>query len=53
MVDASLDLNLTPKRALTFYGAGVRGGGVQRFVYPEGGTHPGLHYLYVKFTERF
>jgi hypothetical protein len=53
MVDLSVDWNLTPKRTLTFYGAGVRGGGVQRFVYPEGGTNPGLHYLYIEFNERF
>jgi hypothetical protein len=53
MVDLSLDWNLTPKRVLTLYGAGVRGGGVQRLVYPEGGTNPGLQYFYVEFTERF
>ena len=53
MVELSVDWNLTPKKTLTFYGAGVRGGGVQRFVYPEGGTNPGLHYLYIEFNERF
>ena len=51
--DLSVDFNVTPTTAMTFYVAGVSGGAVQRFVYPEGGTHPGARLLYFEFTQRF
>ena len=51
--DLSMDFNVTPTTAITFYVAGVSGGSVQRFVYPEGGTHPGARLLYFEITQRF
>src|SRR5262249_17275505 len=51
--DLSVDYNLTPTTVVTFYLAGVSGGGVQAFVYPEGGAHPGARFLYFELTQRF
>jgi hypothetical protein len=51
--DLSVDYSVTPTTAVTFYVAGVSGGRVQAFVYPEGGTHPGARFLFVELTQRF
>jgi hypothetical protein len=31
----------------------VRGGRVPRSIYPSGGKHPGAHFVYLEFTQRF
>jgi hypothetical protein len=51
--DVSLEYNLAPTTTLTFYASGVRGGRVQRSLYPEGGNHPGARFLYFEVTQRF
>ncbi|MEW6206943.1 MAG: alginate export family protein [Acidobacteriota bacterium] len=53
LFDLSLDCNITTRSSLTFYIAGVRGGGAQSFIYPQGGQHPGARFLYLEFTQRF
>jgi hypothetical protein len=53
LFDLSADITLTPLTALTFYGAGVRGGGVQSFVYPAGGSNPATRFFYAELTRRF
>lgn len=53
LFDLSADLNVTPTTSLTFYGAGVRGGGVQSFIYPSGASNPSARYLYAELTKRF
>ena len=53
LFDISADVELTPTTMLTFYGAGVRGGGVQSFIYPSGGANPTARFLYVELTKRF
>lgn len=40
LFDISADITVTPTTTLTFYGAGVRGCGVQSFIYPAGGQNP-------------
>jgi hypothetical protein len=53
LFDLSADLNVTPNTTLTFYGAGVRGGGVQSAIYPAGGANPAARFLYAELTKRF
>lgn len=53
LFDLSADLLLTPTTTLTFYGAGVRGGGAQSFIYPAGGKHPTARFAYAELTRRF
>ena len=53
LFDLSADVTLTPTTTLTLYGAGVRGGDVQRAVYPAGGVNPTARLLYVELTRRF
>ncbi len=53
LFDLSVDCNIAKQSSLTFYIAGVRGGGAQSFVYPAGGQHPGARFLYLEFTQRF
>ena len=53
LFDLSADVSLTPTTTLTLYGAGVRGGGVQRAVYPAGGARPAARLLYVELLRRF
>jgi hypothetical protein len=50
MVDFSLDYALTPTTALTFYIAGVCGGGVTERTYPHGGNS---RFAYLEITKRF
>ncbi len=50
MVDFSLDYAVTPTTALTFYIAGVRGGGVTKYIYPDGGN---CRFAYLELTKRF
>ena len=53
LLDLSADVSVTPTTTLTFYGAGVRGGGVQSGVYPAGGASPTARLLYAELTQRF
>ena len=53
LFDLSADLNVTPTTTLTFYGAGVRGGGVASGIYPAGGANPTARFLYAELTKRF
>lgn len=53
LFDLSADLTVTPTTALTFYGAGVRGGGVQSAVHPTGGANPTARLFYVELMKRF
>jgi hypothetical protein len=53
LFDLSADYNLASRTALTFYLGGVRGGGVQANIYPQGGTRPGARFLYFELTQRF
>lgn len=50
MVDFSLDYAVTPTTALTFYIAGVRGGGVTERIYPNGKNS---RFAYLELTKRF
>jgi Alginate export len=49
-LDLSVDWNLTPKTSLTFYVAGVRGGGVAERIYPEGRN---ARFAYIEVIRRF
>jgi hypothetical protein len=51
--DLSADFTINPTTTVTIYGAGVRGGGVQSFIYPAGGQNPTARFLYVELTKRF
>ena len=53
MFDISADITVTPTTTFTFYGAGVRGGGVQSFIYPAGGQNPTARFMYAELTKRF
>jgi hypothetical protein len=53
LFDLSADLNVTPTTTLTLYGAGVRGGSAQSFIYPAGGKHPTARFAYAELTRRF
>lgn len=53
LFDLSADLNVTHTTTLTFYGAFVRGGGVQSSIYAAGGAHPLARFLYAELTRRF
>lgn len=50
LVDVSADFSLTPTTALTFYIAGVRGGGVAEKIYPDGRN---ARFAYLELTKRF
>ena len=50
LVDLSVDYNLTPRTALTFYLGGVRGGGVAENIYPDGRS---ARFAYLELTRRF
>ena len=53
LFDLSADVMVTPTTTLTFYGAGVRGGGVVSNAYPEGGANPTARLFYAELTKRF
>ncbi|MGQ0762077.1 MAG: alginate export family protein [Acidobacteriota bacterium] len=53
LFDISADISVTPTTTLTFYVAGVRGGGVQSFIYPAGGHNPAARFIYGELTRRF
>jgi len=53
LFDMSADITLTPSTTLTLYGAGVRGGGVQSFIYPAGGLNPTARFVYAELVRRF
>lgn len=53
LFDISADITVTPTTTLTFYGAGVRGGRVQSFIYPAGGENPTARFFYAELTKRF
>jgi hypothetical protein len=50
MIDLSVDWNVTPQTSLTFYVAGVRGGGVAERIYPDGCN---ARFAYIELTRRF
>jgi hypothetical protein len=51
--DISADITVTPTTTLVFYGAEVRGGGIQSLVYPAGGRAPTAGFVYAELTKRF
>lgn len=51
--DLSADFNVTQTTALTLYASGVRGGGVQRSIYPAGGNNPPARLAYFELSQRF
>ncbi|HWP41839.1 MAG TPA: alginate export family protein, partial [Blastocatellia bacterium] len=51
--DLSADISVTQTTVLTFYASGVHGGGVQQFIYPEGGTNPVARFMYFELAQRF
>ena len=53
LFDLSADLNVTPTTTLSFYGAGVRGGGVQSAIYTAGGANPAARFFYAELMKRF
>jgi hypothetical protein len=53
MFDLSADFNVTQTTVLTFYASGVRGGGVQAFIYPAGGNNPVARFVYLELSQRF
>jgi hypothetical protein len=53
LFDISADITINPTTTLTFYGAAVRGGGVQSFIYPAGGSNPAARFIYAELTKRF
>lgn len=50
LLDGSVDWNLTAQTTLTFYLAGVRGGGVAERIYPEGHN---ARFAYLELTKKF
>ena len=53
LFDISADITLTPSTTLTFYGAGVRGGNIESFIYPAGGLNPTARFVYAELVRRF
>ena len=53
LLDVSADVTLTSRTSFTFYFGGIRGGAVQRAIYPLGGTNPGGHFGYIELTQKF
>ncbi len=53
LFDVSADFDLTQTTVLTFYASGVRGGGVQSFIYPAGGNNPAARFVYFELSQRF
>ncbi|HSE36649.1 MAG TPA: alginate export family protein [Blastocatellia bacterium] len=51
--DLSADFDVTQTTVLTFYASGVRGGSVQRFIYPAGGDNPLARFVYFELSQRF
>lgn len=51
MFDISADVTINRTTTLTFYGAGVRGGGIQSFIHPAGGQNPTARFLYAELTK--
>jgi Alginate export len=53
LLDLSADVAVTRSTTLTLYLAGVRGGSVESFIYPQGSSHPGAHFFYLEFLQNF
>jgi hypothetical protein len=53
LFDVSADFNVTETTVFTVYGAGVRGGKLQRAIYPAGGDNPSARFIYFELTQRF
>jgi hypothetical protein len=53
LFDASFDVEVTKRTAVTFYVGGVRGGTIQAAIYPAGGARPPAHFIYLEFLQRF
>ena len=53
LFDASTDIAINPRTAVTLYYGGMRGGTVQSAIYPLGGKSPFGHFLYFELTQKF
>ncbi|HSE98745.1 MAG TPA: alginate export family protein [Blastocatellia bacterium] len=53
LFDMSADFSITQTTSMTFYLSGVRGGSVQKFIYPEGGNNPLARFAYFELTQRW
>jgi hypothetical protein len=53
LFDVSADITVTSRTALTFYLSGIRGGGVQSAIYPQGGANPPARFAYIELTQKF
>jgi alginate export protein len=53
LFDGSFDYLLMRSTTLTLYGSFVRGDSVEAAIYPQGGVHPSLHFVYLEFLQRF
>ncbi len=53
LFDASADVTVTSRMSLTFYLSGIRGGGVQSAIYPQGGANPLARFAYIELTQKF
>jgi hypothetical protein len=50
LVDTSIDLTISPMTTITFYLAGLRGGKVPSYIYPDGRN---ARLFYIELTKRF
>ena len=53
LFDASADISISARTAVTLYYGGMRGGGVQSATYPQGGKNPLGHFLYFELMQKF
>jgi hypothetical protein len=53
LFDLSADFTVTETTVLSLYASGVRGGGVQRFIYPAGGNPTSARFIYFELSQRF
>ena len=53
LFDASADVAINARTAVTVYYGGMRSGNVQAAIYPLGGSNPGGHFLYFELMQKF
>ena len=53
LFDASADITINARTAVTVYYGGMRGGNIQSAIYPLGGKNPSGHFLYFELTQKF
>jgi hypothetical protein len=53
LLDASADVTVNARTALTVYFGGMRGGNVQSAIYPLGSNNPLGRFFYVELTQKF